>query len=50
MNASFTEIENIYPPRLKNPHFIVNYAFKDVAKPFPSVASYMVFVGQVKVH
>ena len=46
MNASFTEIENIDPPRLKNPHFIVDYAFKDVAKPFPSVASYMVFVGK----
>ena len=46
MNASFFEIENKDPPKLKNPHFIVDYAFKDVAKPFPSVASYMVFVGK----
>ena len=46
MNPSFTEIENKDPPKLKNLHFLVHYTFKNVAKLFPSVASYMVFVGK----
>ena len=46
MNCSFSEIVNSQAPRLKNPHFIVDHNIKDVEKPFPSVASYMVFVGK----
>ena len=40
----FHEIVNENAPKLKNPHFIVDYEVKDVEKPFPGVASYMVFV------
>ena len=46
MNASFSEIVNAQAPKLKNPHFIVDHNIKNVEKPFPSVASYMVFVGK----
>ena len=47
MNTTFNEIENNNAPKLlKNPHFIVDYEFKHVEKPFPSVASYLVFVGK----
>ena len=46
MNASFSEIVNTQAPKLKNPHFIVDHNIKNVEKPFPSVASYMVFVGK----
>ena len=46
MNTSIAEIENKDPPKLKNPHFIVDYTFRDLANPFPSVASYIVFVGK----
>ena len=46
MNATFHEIHNDQAPRLKTPHFVVDHEFKHVEKPFPSVASYMVFVGK----
>ena len=46
MNASFVEIINNQAPKLKNPSFIVDHNVKNVEKPFPSVASYMVFVGK----
>ena len=46
MNATFHEIPNNQAPKLKTPHFIVDHEFKHVEKPFPSVASYIVFVGK----
>ena len=46
MNASFVEIINNQAPKLKNPSFIVDHNVKNVEKPFPSVASYTVFVGK----
>ena len=46
MNASFVEIINNQAPRLRNPSFIVDHNVKNVKKPFPSVASYRVFVGK----
>ena len=46
MSATFHEIHNDQAPKLKTPHFVVNHKFKHVEKPFPSVASYMVFVGK----
>ena len=46
MNATFNEIQNTQAPKLKTPHFVVDHEFKNVEKPFPSVASYMVFVGK----
>jgi len=46
MDTNFHEIVNENAPKLKNPHFIVDYEVKDVEKPFPSVASYMVFCGK----
>ena len=45
MSATFHEIQNDQAPKLKTPHFVVDHEFKHVEKPFPSVASYMVFVG-----
>ena len=46
MSATFHEIHNDQAPKLKTPHFVVDHEFKHVEKPFPSVASYMVFVGK----
>ena len=46
MSATFHEIQNEQAPKLKTPHFIVDHEFKNVEKPFPSVASYMVFLGK----
>ena len=46
MNATFPEIPNNQAPKLKTPHFIVDHEFKHVEKPFPSVASCIVFVGK----
>ena len=46
MNATFHEIQNNQAPKLKTPHFVVDHEFKHVENPFPSVASYMVFVGK----
>ena len=46
MNASFSEIINDQAPNLRNPTCIVDHYVKNVEKPFPSVASYMVFVGK----
>ena len=46
MNTSFTEIINTHAPRLKTPHFITAHEFKNIEKPFPSVASYTVFNGK----
>ena len=43
---SFSEIINHKAPKLKNPHFIVEHSVKVVEKPFPSVASYLVFCGK----
>ena len=43
---SFREIINHQAPKLKTPHFIVDHRVKDVEKPFPSVASYLVFCGK----
>ena len=48
MSATFHEIHNNQAPKLKTPHFVVDHEFKHVEKPFPSVASYMVFVGTGK--
>ena len=45
MNTSNTEIINTHAPQLKTPHFMIDHEFKSIEKPFPSVASYMVFVG-----
>ena len=42
----FTEIINESAPHLKMPHFIIDHNIKLVEKPFPSVASYIVFVGK----
>ena len=42
----FTEIINESAPHLKMPHFIIDHNVKIVEKPFPSVASYIVFVGK----
>ena len=42
----FTEIINESAPHLKMPHFIIDHNVKLVEKPFPSVASYIVFVGK----
>ena len=46
MNTTFNEIENNNAPKLKNPHFVVDYEFKHVEKPFPSVAWCLIFVGK----
>ena len=46
MNATFYEIRNDQSPKLKTPHFVVDHEFKHAEKPFPSVASYIVFVGR----
>ena len=46
MSSTFYEIHNTQAPRLKTPHFVVDHEFKHVEKPFPSVASYMVFCGK----
>ena len=46
MSATFHEIQNKQAPKFKTLHFIVDHNFKHVEKPFPSVASYMVFVGK----
>ena len=46
MNATFNEIQNTQAPKLKTPHFVVDHECKRVEKPFPSVASYIVFVGK----
>lgn len=44
--SEFNEIINTNAPILKTPHFIVDHEVKHVEKPFPSVASYIVFVGK----
>ena len=46
MNSSFVEIKNENAPKLKAPHFIIDHKFKEVAPPFPSIHSYLVFVGK----
>ena len=46
MLSSFKEIVNTDAPKLKAPHFIIDHEVKRVEKPFPSVASYCVFVGK----
>ena len=46
MNSMFHEIHNDKAPKLKTLHFLVDYKFKHLEKPFPSVASFMVFVGK----
>ena len=46
MSSSFIEIVNNDAPKLKAPHFIIDHEVKSVEKPFPSVASYCVFVGK----
>lgn len=42
----FREVVNENAPHLKMPTFLVDHEFKKVEKPFPSVASYMVFCGK----
>ena len=42
----FAEIINASAPQLKVPNFIIDHNIKHVEKPFPSVASYIVFVGK----
>ena len=46
MTSSFKEIINTNAPKLKTPHFVIDHKVKDVEKPFPSVASYIVYVGK----
>ena len=46
MNRLFKEIINTDAPKLKAPHFIIDHEVKDVEKPFPSVASYVVYLGK----
>ena len=38
--------QNPQAPALKRPKFVVDYPLKSVCKPFPDVASYMVFCGK----
>jgi hypothetical protein len=40
------ETQNPQAPALKRPKFVVDYPLKSVCKPFPDVASYMVFCGK----
>ena len=42
----FAELINETAPHLKMPSFIIDHNVKLVEKPFPSVASYLVFVGK----
>lgn len=42
---TITEVQNHNAVKLKTPEFVVDYEFKKIPKPFPSKASYMVFVG-----
>ena len=44
--TTFLETINTSAPQLKAPHFIIDHNIKHVEKPFPSVASYIVFVGK----
>ena len=46
MTSAFKEIINKNAPKLKTPHFVIDHEVKDVEKPFPSVASYIVYVGK----
>lgn len=43
---TITETPNPAAPALKRPHFVVDYPLKNVCRPFPDVASYMVFCGK----
>ena len=44
--SKFELIENDNAPHLRVPHFVVDHKIKEVEKPFPSVASYLVFCGK----
>ena len=46
MNQLFKEIINTDEPKLKSPHFIIDHEVKEVEKPFPFVASYVVYQGK----
>ena len=46
MNQLFKEIINTDAPKLKAPHFIIDHEVKDIEKPFPPVASYVVYLGK----
>ena len=46
MTSAFKEIINMNAPKLKTPHFVIDHEVKDVEKPFPSVASYIIYVGK----
>ena len=41
----FTETPNPKTPKLQHPEFFVDYKLKDVSPPFPSLHSYIVFLG-----
>ena len=41
----FSEVPNPKTPKLHQPDFVVHYKRKDIAPPFPSMHSYMVFLG-----
>ena len=41
----FSEVPNPKTPKLHHPDFIIDYKLKDIAPPFPSMHSYMVFLG-----
>ena len=41
----FTEVPNPKTPKLHHLDFLVDYKLKDIAPPFPSIHSYMVFLG-----
>ena len=43
---TITETKNPDEPILRRPKFVVDYKIKDIVKPFPDQASYMVFVGK----
>ena len=50
MESSFKEIMNSNAPKLQTPHFIIDREVKHVEKPFPSVASFILYVGKYIEH
>ena len=44
-----SEIPNPNTPKLHHPDFLVGYKLKDVSPPFPSMHSYIVFLGASRV-
>ena len=42
---TIVEEKNTKAPDIKRPHFVVDYKIKNIVKPFPEQASYIVFCG-----